>query len=166
MAVTRSLYLIRHGIAAERGDKWPDDTLRPLTHQGAVRMRHVVRGLQTLGTDIDLILTSPLVRAMETAELVSRGLESRPDVVSLPVLAPGGTPARVAEALAARAKVRGVALVGHEPDLGELAGWLIGSRTPLQFKKGGVCRIDCEDWPPARQNQLVWLATPRMLRGV
>jgi phosphohistidine phosphatase len=164
MADTRTLYIIRHAIAAERGDAWPDDARRPLTHEGAARMRQVVKGLVELGVDIDLVLTSPLVRAVETAEIVSRGLKSKPRVVRVPALAPGGAPVRVAEALASHSTPRALALVGHEPELGELAGWLIGTRTPLAFKKGGVARIDVAEWPPAGKGQLLWMATPRMLR--
>jgi len=166
MADMRTLYVIRHAIAAERGDDWPDDARRPLTHQGAARMRQVVKGLFELGVDIDLVLTSPLVRAVQTAEIVSRGFKTKPEIVSVPALAPGGAPARVAEALGQHADPRSLAVVGHEPELGEFAGWLIGSRTPLPFKKGGVARIDVPEWPPARKGQLVWMATPRMLRGL
>ena len=166
MAVTRTLYLIRHAIAAERGATWPDDARRPLTHQGMARMRQVVKGLEELGVTIDLVLTSPLARAVETAEIVSRGLKTKPEIIAVPALAPGGAPVRVAEALAPHTSPRTVAIVGHEPELGELAGWLIGSRTPLVFKKGGVACIEVSEWPPARKGQLLWLATPRMLRSL
>jgi phosphohistidine phosphatase SixA len=72
----------------------------------------------------------------------------------------------VAEALAAHSKARAIALVGHEPGMGELAAWLLGARVPVPFKKGGICRIDVSEWPPARQGQLIWMATPRMLRAL
>jgi phosphohistidine phosphatase len=166
MPTKRSLYLVRHAIAAERSDKWPDDSKRPLTHEGAARMRHVVQGLVSLDVRLELVLTSPLVRAVETADILSHGLKSRPPVVKLPVLAPGGAPNRVAEALASYTKPCDIALVGHEPELGELAAWLIGSRVPLLFRKGGICRIDAVEWPPARQNQLIWFAPPRLLRSL
>jgi phosphohistidine phosphatase SixA len=55
-------------------------------------------------------------------------------------------------------------LVGHEPDLGLLAGWLIGSKSPLPFRKGAACRIDLRSWPPDQGGSLIWFATPRMLR--
>ena len=163
---TRTIYLIRHAIAAERGEKWPDDTLRPLTHDGAARMRQVVRGLGQLEAVPELIMTSPLVRAASTAKLVAEGLTPAPDVITLPALAPGSTPSRVVSALAPHNRRESIALVGHEPDLGELAAWLIGARAPLAFKKGGVCRIDFDHWPPSQAGRLIWLATPRMLRGL
>jgi phosphohistidine phosphatase len=165
-ATSRSLYLVRHAIAAERSDKWPDDAQRPLTNEGAWRMRRAVKGMIELGAKIDLVLTSALVRAVETAEILARGLEPAPEIVVLPVLAPGGAPARIAEALGGYQKARSIALVGHAPDIGEFAAWLIGSRTPLPLKKGAVCRIDVSEWPPARQGELIWSATPKMLRAL
>jgi phosphohistidine phosphatase len=163
----RSLFLVRHAIAAERGDKWPDDNERPLTHEGAARMRVVVKGLRALGVGVDVIVTSPLVRAAATAELLARGLTEAPKVITAPALAPGASPAGVAEALEPYGKAHAVAIVGHEPGLGEFAAWLIGARQPLPFKKGGVARIDLAEWPvAARQGTLVWLATPKMLRAL
>jgi len=166
-APERSLYIVRHAIAAERGDRWPDDAKRPLTPEGAARMRDVVRGLEALDVEIDIVCTSPLVRASETAEILVRGLSPKPQLVSLPALSPGGTPARVVDAVAAQTPKRGLAVVGHEPGLGELAAWLIGARQPIALKKGAVCRIDFAEWPPAKQQgTLVWAATPKMLRSL
>jgi phosphohistidine phosphatase len=166
MPAPDTLYLVRHAVAEERSDEWPDDAKRPLTHEGRVRMRQVVAGLRELDPDIDVVLTSPLVRAVQTADLLVDGLKPRPSVRVAPVLALDGTPAKVAEVVAAVRDARGLALVGHEPNLGELAAWLIGSRMPLRFKKGGICRIDLAGAPGARSGQLLWFATPKMLRGL
>ncbi|MEO8481308.1 MAG: phosphohistidine phosphatase SixA [Acidobacteriota bacterium] len=164
-ASPRRLYLIRHAIAAERGPDWPDDGQRPLTKRGAQRMAQVMNGFARLGESIDLILTSPLTRAVQTAAIVADALGRRPPVRVLPALAPGFETSRAAAAMATAARTaHHVALVGHEPDLGQLAAWLIGAREPLPFKKGGICRIDATRWPPGQSNQLVWLATPKMLR--
>lgn len=162
---TYTLYLVRHAIAEERGDKWPDDSTRPLTSKGAARFRKVVRGLRELGVTVDLVLTSPLVRAKQTAQLLVEGLRPAPALAVTPALAPGVGPAKAAEALGQFRKARRIALVGHEPDLGELAAWLIGTRAPVAFKKGGVCRIDGAGLPPA-DGQLIWLAPPRVLRKI
>ena len=164
--VSCALYLVRHAIAAERGAEWPDDMKRPLTHKGIARMREVVQGLAALDIEIEVVLTSPLVRAKQTAELLAEGLKPTPTIVGIPSLAPGGTPAQVAEDLGKQQKRQSIALVGHEPDLGELAAWLIGARAPVLFKKGGVARIDVSSLPPTRPGQLQWLATPRMLRAL
>jgi phosphohistidine phosphatase len=165
-ATACSLYLVRHAIAHERGPDWPDDTQRPLTHKGAARMRQVVAGLRGLGVEINLVLTSPLVRAEETAKILSAGLRPAPEVVLTPSLAPGESPAAVGRALESYSGTSGIALVGHEPDLGVLAAWLIGAAIPIEFKKGGVCRIDVPALPPTGRGQLRWFATPKMLRGV
>jgi phosphohistidine phosphatase SixA len=74
--------------------------------------------------------------------------------------------AEVAGALEPFRKARAIALVGHEPGLGELAAWLMGARVPLRFKKGAVCRIDFPQAPVPGGGQLVWMATPRMLRAL
>ena len=161
-----SLFLVRHAIAADRGDQWPDDAARPLTRKGEARMRQNVAGLRALGVTVDLILTSPLVRAVDTAKILAAGLKPTPRLVQVPALAPGGSPAAMAEVLVLKDPVGAVALVGHEPDLGRFAAWLIGARAPLPFKKGAVCRIDVPSLPPGRNGRLIWFATPGILRAI
>lgn len=158
------LYLIRHGVAGARGEAYPDDTKRPLTPQGVSQLRRAAKGLDALGVEFDEILTSPLVRARQTAEVIAQALAPRTPVTPLDALAPGVAPAAVVSALADHARHRSIALVGHEPGLGELAARLIGTRAPIPFKKGAVCRIDLEALPPARPGRLCWFATPKMLR--
>lgn len=166
MPTTRSIYVVRHAIAAPRGEKYPDDEKRPLTQEGAWRMRRIVKGLVELDVKIDLVLTSPLVRAMETAEILVAGFDPAPRLVTLPLLAPGGAPERIAEALGPHSRMKSVALVGHGPDIGQLAAWLIGAGAPIDMKKGAVCRIDVNEWPPARNGTLMFSATPKMLRAL
>jgi phosphohistidine phosphatase len=166
MSAPLSIYLVRHAIAEERGDKWPDDAMRPLTHGGAARMRRAIAGLRALDMKVDVVLTSPLVRAVETAELLVEELRPVPELRYLSALAPGGSPAKIADAVAAVHATRGVALVGHEPDLGELAAWLTGLRTALAFRKGGVCRLDLVAPAATRSAQIVWVALPKMLRAL
>lgn len=165
-APPRTLYLVRHAIAAERGDKFPDDGTRPLTQKGATRMRRAARGLARLRPGIDLVLTSPLVRAQRTAEILVAALVPSPRLEVLNELAPGHTPAEVADALARHATRKTIALVGHEPDLGALAAWLIGAREALPFKKGGVACLEVAAFPPGRTGRLHWFATPNMLRAL
>src|SRR5262245_43156409 len=109
MATPHTLYLVRHAIAAERGDKWPDEPERPLTHEGIARMRQVVKGLEAIEVELDLVLSSPLRRAVDTAEIVAAGFEPAPDISLVPALAPGGAPPRVADALGAHHKARRIA---------------------------------------------------------
>ena len=158
------IYLVRHAIAAERGDDWPDDTKRPLTEEGISRFKEAVGGLKALDATIEEIFTSPLVRARQTADLLAAGVRGRPTVKLLDALAPGSPPATVMAQLAKSAKRRCIALVGHEPDLGELAAYLIGARRALPFKKGGICRIDLASLSTKAAGTLVWFVTPKILR--
>lgn len=163
---TLELYLVRHGVAADRGDEYPDDSKRPLTRQGIARLRKEAKALETLGIGFDHIIASPLVRTKQTADVLAQHLTSRPSVSTSDALAPAGTPAAVLHELGRHMRKRRIALVGHEPNIGELAARLIGSRVPLDFKKGAVCRIDFEAFPPKGTGQLRWFVTPKMLRKV
>jgi phosphohistidine phosphatase len=158
------LHLVRHAIAAARGDEWPDDGKRPLTQEGIQRFKDAVRGLRSMDVAIDEIFASPLVRARQTAELLAAGLGGKPSVKVLDTLAPGHTPAAVVAELARKARRRRVALVGHEPGLGELAAHLLGAKRALTFRKGGVCRIDVEGLTGRRAGSLIWFLPPRVLR--
>jgi phosphohistidine phosphatase len=166
MSTSYELYLIRHGVAEERGDKWPDDTKRPLSADGISRMRKTVRGLARLGVTVDVILTSPLVRTRQTADLVAAGLDPRPTIVNTESLALGGSVAAVIADLEKHARKTRIALVGHEPGIGELAARLIGSRHAIEFKKGAICRVDFHVLPPAGPGDLRWFMTPRVLRAI
>src|SRR4051812_48052915 len=166
MARPYELYLIRHGIAEERGDAYPDDAKRPLTEEGIDRLRKEARGLARLGATIDVMLTSPLVRTRQTAEIVASAFNPKPAIVNTESLAPGGTFQAVVADLEKHAKKSRIGLVGHEPSIGELAARLIGSRHPIEFKKGAVCRIDFETLPPAGPGALRYLLTPKILRSI
>ena len=161
---TIELYLIRHGLAADPDDEHPDDAKRPLTPEGVSRLRREAKGLQALGVTFDQILTSPLVRARQTAEVFAQAQDEKVPVAQVEALAPGGTPAQVVHALAEYARRKAIALVGHEPNLGELAAKLLGTRAPVPFKKGAICCIEFDALPPARPGTLAWFATPKMLR--
>jgi phosphohistidine phosphatase len=158
------LYLIRHGLAAERGDAFPDDAKRPLTSRGISRLRKEARALTRLGVTFDQVVSSPLVRARQTADVFVQALSPHPPLAMSDALAPGSTALAVIEDLARFERRSRVALVGHEPNMGELAARLLGVRRPIEFKKGAICRIDVAALPPTRPGQLRWFATPRMLR--
>ena len=160
------LYLIRHGVAEERGEQWPDDAKRPLTQDGISRLRKAARALTRLDVALDVIVTSPLVRTRQTAEIIAAGLDPHPHIVVADSLAPGTSPAAVLADLEKHAKRTRVALVGHEPGIGELAAKLLGARHPMVFKKGAVCRIDVESLPPSGPGDLRWFLTPKILRRV
>jgi phosphohistidine phosphatase len=158
------LYLVRHAAAADRGPEWPDDTVRPLTPDGAAKFRKAVAGLAALGVQVDLVLTSPLVRCRQTAEILAGGLPGRPRTQAIDALAPGAGVTTVLAEIARVARRPRVAIVGHEPDLGALAARLLGMRRAPEFKKGAVCRIDVDSLPPGGPGRLLWFTPPRILR--
>ncbi|MFY9556679.1 MAG: phosphohistidine phosphatase SixA [Blastocatellia bacterium] len=163
------LYLIRHAIAAPLGkaNEFSDET-RALTDEGRNRMQETVKGMRKLGLEFDLVLSSPLVRAVATAEIVAAGTGLAANAVRLSVnLMPGAS----AEALFAEIKshsgVESVALIGHQPDLGLLASRIIQSeegRASIQLKKGAVCHINVSETVPTLRGDLMWLLTPKQLR--
>jgi phosphohistidine phosphatase len=165
MAGPHEIYLIRHGVAEERGDAWPDDAKRPLTEQGMARLRKSIRGLARAGVSFDIVLTSPLVRTRQTAEIVAAEVAPRPQVVAIESLAPGGAYAAIVADLDAQTRRLKIAVVGHEPGIGELAARLAGSRHAFEFKKGAVCRVDVE-LPVTGPGTLKWFLTPRLMRAL
>ncbi len=161
------LYLIRHAIAEERAPSGRDAD-RALTDEGRSKMRRAAEGLRMLGVRLDLLLTSPYRRAVETAEIVVAVLGSV-DPQELPALASG---APLERALAAVRKARGreaVGLVGHQPDLGFLASQVLtGSpeTCPLPFKKGAVACFEIDETRTGVRASLDWFLTPRQLRMI
>lgn len=160
-------YIMRHGIAVTRGSAgFSDDSKRPLTPEGKKKMREIAEGLIRLGLDLDWIVTSPLVRAVETAEIVAESLGSHLPLDFSDHLRPGGSPEALISFLAKHANRKRVLVVGHEPDLSEMAARLIGAgrHANFSFKKGGGCLITFDEFPPKSPGELVWWLTPRVLR--
>jgi phosphohistidine phosphatase len=158
----KRVYVVRHATAEERGPAWPDDTLRPLTERGHRRFSKAAAGFASLEGAPGRILTSPLVRARQTAELLSQATDDAP-IETLDTLSPG-QPAAATLVKLRRMHGDRVALVGHEPDLGQLAAELLGASRPLPFKKGGICRIDVEWHGASAEGTLVWFLPPAALR--
>lgn len=159
------LYLLRHGIAADATAEMSDAD-RPLTAGGARKMQRIARGLKRAGFRPDLILTSPLRRTQETAALLGAVDPSLAIEVYEP-LAPGHSAASVLDGLRAYRDKSRIVLVGHQPDLGELASHLLTgsvSRAPLPFKKGGMAAIAVATLPPRSIGELQWFSTPKLLR--
>lgn len=163
---TLELYLIRHGVAAERGEEFPDDSKRPLTAEGVARLRKEAKALEGLDVGFDQILSSPLVRARQTAEVFAEELKGKPPIANTDALTPAGSPGAVIQELAKHMRKARIALVGHEPNMGELAAFLIGAKVALPFKKGAICRIDFSVFPPKGKGELCWFVTPKMLRKI
>ena len=160
------IVLLRHGPAGTRDpSRWPDDAARPLTSRGRERTRRAAQGVRRLVDGVALVLTSPLVRARETADLLAAVVEPEKDVETLDSLAPGGSTRPILARLGRLEPDSTVVLVGHEPDLGKLAGLLVfGAPAPLPLKKAGACSISFADSPAAGTGRVDWLLGPALLR--
>ena len=162
------LYIIRHAIAQPLGSKNDfTDEKRALTPDGRDRMRDGARGLRKLGVELDLIMTSPLVRAVETAEVVANVFGvSKKEIEQTANLAPGASFEDLFAEIKSRTGVESVALIGHQPDLGELICRMVKGNGgfALELKKGSVCCINISETVPELHGALSWLMTPRQLR--
>ena len=161
------LLIIRHGQAGDREEfasSGQPDELRPLTGEGAREMKDVARALRRIVSAVDVLASSPLVRARQTAEIVSR--EYGVPVVETEALEPEA-PFEDFEAWCRHsAKGEVTAAVGHEPHLSGLVAWLIGRSgdARLALKKGGACLIEFEAIPKPGGGTLIWLLAPRVIR--
>jgi phosphohistidine phosphatase len=156
------LLVIRHGQAEPHGDA-SSDAARRLTDEGRKKMRRGARGLCKLAPELDTLISSPLVRAVETAQIVAEAYGGL-DFEQTPVLEPDGEPKEVADFLSSRSGT--VAIVGHEPLLTLLVTWFLsGLRTSmLEMKTGGACLLRFPDEIGAGRGRLIFLATPWQLR--
>jgi phosphohistidine phosphatase len=163
------LLIIRHGPAGDRAE-WEaagrDDRLRPLTSAGKKEVRRVSKGLAELASDLDILASSPLVRAMQTAEIVAERYGCTP--VTLEALAPESDPDKVVRWLGEQRSAEVVGLVGHEPDLGALASLLLAKSGSsfLTLKKSGACLLELTVPVRAGGGTLEWLLTPDVLRAL
>ncbi len=154
-------------LPRSRGPNYPDDRERPLTSEGVARFKRVVEGLKDFDVKLELVLSSPLVRANHTAQLLVAGIGGKPRLDTLEALSPGGRQIQVLEAITKASKrAKQIAIVGHEPDLGELAARLLRSRGTIEFKKGAVCCIELDGAMPTGPGMLRWLLPPRALRKI
>ena len=161
------LYIMRHGVAVERGSPgFADDGKRTLTPEGRKKTILAVQGMIAVGVDLDWIVTSPLVRAAETAGIVADALGKKVPVDTCDELRPGGSAEALIAFLAHHANRKRVMVIGHEPDLSEMAGRLVGAgrRAHFSLKKAGCCLITFDDFPPKSPGKLVWWLTPRVMR--
>jgi phosphohistidine phosphatase len=164
------LLVIRHAIAESREEfaaTGQADDLRPLTRAGRSRMRRGARGLRTQVPEIQLLASSPLARAIQTVELVAAAYAHMP-WEETEVLRPDATFPAFLTWLRRQRDREIVAIVGHEPHLSSLVGWLLtGDRRPLlQLKKGAACLLDFPSAPRRGDATLRWSLTPAQLRAL
>jgi phosphohistidine phosphatase len=159
------LYLVRHAEAYRLGERGVTaDEERALTERGEAQARQVGAGLQRRGVRPGLVLTSSLVRARQTADLLAaQWTAPAPEVQVCAALAPGAKRSKLARAVADLGQGQ-VVLVGHQPDLGEWAGWLIGSKkVQLDLAKAGVACVRCDEDVDKGAGTLLWLVPPEWL---
>ena len=156
---------MRHAEAEEQAISGGDEA-RSLTARGRDRTRGAARGLRALGIRFDAILTSPLLRAAQTAELVADEYANNPPPQVLPALSPDIAPREAIAALAPSARQGSVLAVGHEPQLGKLVALLLNSNgaVAIRFKKGACVALALPETAEPRAAELRWMLTQRQLR--
>ena len=162
------LYIIRHAIAEEVGTPgYEDDSQRPLTQKGRKKMRKIAKGLKELEEKIDLILTSPYLRAAQTTEVLAKTFElDKEKVLETDYLIPTGYPDKLIDEINEKySDVEKIALVGHEPYLSGLVSMLVAGDPDisLNLKKGGVCCLSIDKLEYGRCANLNWLLSPAQL---
>jgi len=160
------IYLVRHGIAYEPGEAgYEDDTQRPLTDKGRERMGKVAHVLKRLGPKPDVILSSPYLRARQTAEILAKELKYKKDRIEFSErLLPAGQPELLIGEIIEKYNVEELVVVGHEPCLGLFISLLATGNQDLSInlKYGSMCCLSADDFRIERRAVLEWLLTPKI----
>lgn len=164
-----NLYFLRHGIAVDLGDpRVQNDSERFLTAKGIKRMRRAAKGLRALAISFDAILSSPAVRARQTADLVAGELALEAKVQEISGLAPESTVDQLIFSLTRYQDLEHILLVGHEPLLTKSIAFLLTgekkSPLTLDLKKAGICHLTIDHVPPSEPGTLHFCLTPKLLR--
>lgn len=158
----KELYVIRHGIADDAADHGGSDEQRQLTKKGKDRVKKVARFLNSEGTELGLVLSSPLARALETAEIVKEECSRSGDVVITDLLKPGGSYDDLVGLINGTGGDESVAIVGHEPFLSGFVSYCLSrSRQPyVRMKKAAVALLTYEGSLKPGDCELAWLMGP------
>jgi phosphohistidine phosphatase len=162
------LYIIRHGIAIDREDpKCPSEAERYLTEEGIERTKQVAEAVAGLGIHVDMMISSPYVRAMQTAAIFASELEyPKQKIRRTDSLLPGAEPGAFLRELAREKDVSAVLCFGHAPHVDGLLAAAVGaSRHITSMKKAGIALVELKRLSPPN-GQLVWLLTPKLIRKV
>jgi len=161
-----NIYILRHGIAGERGSpEYANDADRPLTSEGARKMWKIADGMKALGLNFDLILSSPYVRARQTAEIVAQAFNIRETLKFSETLQPDGDASALIDVLNGAKEAQNPLLVGHEPYLSALISTLISGKSDscVVMKKAGLCKLSVESLKHGCCASLRWLLTPKQM---
>lgn len=160
------LYIVRHGIAIDREDpRCPPDPERYLTEEGIEKTTEVAKGMASVGATADLLLSSPYLRAAQTAEFFADALDyPRQKIRRSDLLLPGADASLLFRELAKDKQANSILVFGHAPHLDEVIAAALGSKRQVTaLKKAGVALVELKRISPPI-GQLVWLATPKLLR--
>ena len=164
------LYLLRHAIADEPGSPaYEDDSQRPLTSRGSAKMKQIASGLRHMEIEFDFILSSPLVRARQTAEILAKSYGMRDRLVLTPALQPEAPTSQIINEINEKySQYKNVVLVGHQPNLNALISMLISGDPTLSLtlKKGGLCCLTSEQLRYDRCATLEWLLYPYQMANL
>ena len=160
------LLIVRHARARPAGTRGVSDDERPLTKEGAADFARVARALARIVPRPDVILTSPLLRARQTAEIARKSWKSRARICEERALTQTGT-AETVRLLAGYRRASQVMIVGHEPGVSTLLAHLLAAKSPgaLGFKKGGAALVATSDPQLRGSGQLIWFLPPKLLSG-
>jgi len=159
------LYFLRHGIAVEKGTSgFARDSERPLTDEGIQKMRKIAKAMKELDLSFDLILSSPFIRAKQTAEIVANELDITEVLRFSMNLAVGGDPAMLIKEIKSDNSQK-ILLVGHEPYLSNAISMLISGHddVAILMKKGGLCKLTVDSLRFGKCATLEWLIGPRQI---
>ncbi len=161
------LFLLRHGIAVDRGTPgFEDDSLRPLTPKGVTRIHRIAQSAKRLRLKFDLILSSPYLRAQQTAHTLASFYKIEERLRLTANLTPEASPAElIGEIHETYSEALSILLVGHEPYLSNLTSMLLAGdeKVAITFKKGGLCKLSVDELHYGRCATLEWLMTPRQM---
>ncbi|HEX3626598.1 MAG TPA: phosphohistidine phosphatase SixA [Verrucomicrobiae bacterium] len=163
-----NIYILRHGLAVERGTKgFTQDSDRPLTSKGKRQMRKSAAAMKQMKLRFDLILSSPYERARKTAEIVAEELKLKKRLKLTDALKYEKDPESIIPELGRlKPAPKNLLLVGHEPYLSHLISRLVSGNESMaiDFKKGGLCKLEVEKLSGGARAQLVWLLTPKLMK--
>ncbi len=162
---TMEIYLLRHGIAEDQSPT-QQDAHRALTKDGVTRLREVLTTVASAGNSPQLILSSPYVRARQTAEIAREILRVQPEIVETHALVPMAQPREAWDDIRALRSESSILLASHEPLMGQLLGFLLSvPGLQVDFKKGAIAKVDLHSFGPAPRGVLKWFLTAKLGRS-
>jgi phosphohistidine phosphatase len=160
------IFVLRHGEAGVRVDESGKDDARSLTRDGRTEIEAIASSLSGLGVELDLVVTSPLPRALQTAEIIARQFKVLNKLEQWVELKPLGEAESVYRRLSIQKARLSLLMVGHEPQLSGMIGEIVAgnSHVNLILKKGGLAKIEILGFKPRITGELRWLLTPRLMK--